>query len=158
MESIKVNENISFFIKFLNCSWKSVKEFYSDENNRSEKYDWMQANWEQLVECSISKKINKEIRLEVYGEGADANGESSKILFPNDLPTHVVKFKLKGKSKDILNSRDLESDEYFEIEEFVAEKDGWYSTEDPFDYILFDCDGQQSLISVNEVDFYLRET
>jgi hypothetical protein len=157
MDSINVNNEIKLFVKFLNDSWGNVSELFQEEDNSGNRNDWMQSNWEQLVEFPLERKIGKRVRLEIYGEGAEANGESSRVLYPNDQPNYSIKFKLKNKAKDILNEREIISDEYYEIDSFVTSKDNWYSIESPFSCVLFQYDEMESLVSIDEVDFFLME-
>ena len=50
--------------------------------------DWLQANWELMVEAILFPKSDK--YLEVYGEGADCNPNSSRVWKPEILPTHAI--------------------------------------------------------------------
>ena len=77
---VDLNQIIRMFSMFLNNSWNIVipllrnRSYTTDESSIN---DWIQSNWEILVERKILE-INND--LEVYGSGADFNEESSRII------------------------------------------------------------------------------
>lgn len=73
------------FSHFLNSSWESCEDFIDTNSFHSLRIDWLQANWEILVEGAF---FESGVALEVYGEGADCNGASSRVLYPERLPSH----------------------------------------------------------------------
>jgi len=87
---MEINNIVNNFRNYMLSSWDSFMIF---SNNLSKIEleerinDWLQANWEILVESSI---VGIDEYLEVYGYGADCNGDSSRICFPEKLPTHRI--------------------------------------------------------------------
>jgi hypothetical protein len=87
-----VNNALINFLNFLNNSIVNFKEikFVVKNSDIFEELinDFYQANWEILVEsviCSPGKEF-----LEIYGEGADCNSDSSRVSFPQKVATHQI--------------------------------------------------------------------
>lgn len=151
-----LKEKLVAFSKMLACSWKSLESFIDKDNTGSLKLDWLQANWELLIEnhCDVG------IVLEVYGDGADCNGVSSRVLYPNKLPTHRVVCKLleEAKTYDILNSVYLNDSDELIFDRFVSMgNDGWYHEAPPFDKILVVQNEVERVVELNKLDFFLQK-
>jgi hypothetical protein len=133
---MNINEAIRIFANFLNDSFTVVKPLLTDReytNNESSVDDWLQANWELLVERKVLR-INE--YLDVYGAGADFYGGSSRITDHNALPTYTILVsKISQRSIDVLNNTQIEIDEFI-FERIVGFKEGFYSDTPPFDYVL----------------------
>jgi hypothetical protein len=88
---MEINKAVRVFASFLNASWDIVmpllleRKYTTDESSIS---DWLQANWEILVEKKILKQNEY---LETYSEGADYNGSSSRMNDIEALPTHTLR-------------------------------------------------------------------
>ncbi len=95
------------FSSFLATSWEEVSLLSAADSTGSFTIDWLQANWEILVEGLLGQGIV----LEPYGDGADCNGASSRVLYPDRLPTHQIICKpLQGSQIfDALNEQQLDS-------------------------------------------------
>lgn len=153
---MKIDKAIRIFSDFLNKSWDTIapllsgRAYTSDENAKS---DWLQSNWEMLVERKVLQ-LNE--YLEVYGEGADFNGESSRITDIESMPTHSVKV-LVGRSKDILNNLEMEPAEY-DFERLVGFKNGFYIDVPPFNFTLVQDNniGCERVFLLEEVKFELQ--
>jgi len=89
-----LNDIILGFSKFLSVSWGAIHETTSmlehgDKNGLVS--DWMQANWEILVETPLRELLGFENAfLEPYGEGADCNNNSSRVWLPEVSATHRI--------------------------------------------------------------------
>jgi hypothetical protein len=150
---------IRIFANFINDTWNTVmplikgRDYTSDESSIS---DWLQSNWEILVERKVLK-INQ--FLEVYGEGADFNGASSRITDINALPSFTIQVNQFSKEKVF----DLLNDEYVSISnadfiELVSFEDGFYSKTPKFDSVLIeDSTGTERVILIDEIKFVLKE-
>ena len=159
MEKVNLNTAIKSFAQFINKSWDTIlpllenRSYTSDESSI---YDWLQANWEILVERKVLA-INQ--YLDVYGQGADFNGSSSRITVPNAMPNFSIKIKGGSDSKvyDLLNDEKVSLNEAVFLE-LVSFKDGFYRKEPQFDYVLLEDDiGVERVVSINELDFDLIE-
>ncbi len=133
---------------FLNASWDSFISFYrySSKENLGESTfieeitnDWLQANWEILVESSITG-VNE--FLENYGNGADCNGASGRVIYPDKSPTHRIYCKKNPNSicLNVFTGKEI-SEEELKVLSFVKfsalSEDGlWYKDMPPFDHIL----------------------
>ena len=109
---------IAGFRKFVQGCWESLPAEIR-KNQNFELDDWLQANWELLVETSLYNTLFETVSLQVYGHGADLNGESSRVLFPDLQQTHSV--KVNG---------------YYDFDALgTLTKDNIFIQDMPFDYI-----------------------
>lgn len=142
---------IRIFAKFLDVNWELVNLLFTGSDN--EEYssisidDWIQCNWELLVERKI---LSKDEYLEIYGEGADFYGEYSRITDVKSVETHSVKV-LVDEAIDILNGEKIKN-EIFNFEQLVGFKNKFYVIEPPFLYILAkDDDDFERVFSLEDV-------
>ncbi|MBE0405384.1 hypothetical protein ACT3TI_00520 [Psychrobacter sp. AOP22-C1-22] len=131
-----MNNVLKDYANLLCLYWSAVKKLESSGNAEFFKDDWLQANWELIVERQLG---GFDLYLEVYGAGADCNGESSRVLFPNKQATHNIILSPKNEDKiyDFLGEGDIDNT-FGEVifQRFVTIKeDGWYYEEPPFDMI-----------------------
>lgn len=151
-----VDTTVRQFAEFINNSWYSTifllkdRTYASDEDSIS---DWLQVNWELLVERRL---LGVKQYLEVYGEGADFYGSSSRITDHNFLPTHAIKLQLKNeRTLDLLNDEEFNSDD-MTFEKFVSFKDGFYHVEPDFKYVLLNDDSIERVVGIGDVEFKLQ--
>ena len=154
--SMNIDKAIRIFSDFLNRSWELIIPLLSDRSyttDDSSKSDWLQSNWEILVERKVLQ-LNE--YLEVYGCGADFNGGSSRITDIESAPTHFVKV-IVDKEEDILNNLKVERSEYtFEL--LVGFRDGFYTDIPPFDFVLVEDEniGTERVFLLEKVKFELQ--
>lgn len=154
---MEINQTIRTFASFLNASWDIVvpllsgREYTSDESSIG---DWLQANWEILVEKKILKQNEY---LEIYSDGADYNGASSRMNDIEALPTHNLTVFLNDKAVDILNNETIFSKEELEFDRLVGFQDGFYINQPPFNYVLLiDNSGIERVLSLDQINFKLQ--
>lgn len=153
---MEIDKAIKIFSDFLNKSWGIIIPLLSDRSyttDESSKSDWLQSNWEILVERKVLQ-LNE--YLEVYGEGADFNRESSRITDIKSLPTHYVKV-LVNNEKDVLNNLKVGSAEYT-FERLVGFRDGFYTDIPPFDFVLVQDEdiGIERVFLLEQIKFELQ--
>ena len=87
---MNVDEIVRNFQQFLEASWQSVESMLpsTEEGGEDLRLDWLQANWEILVEAVIQPDGTSFI--EFYGEGAECNGASSRVWKPHAEATHRI--------------------------------------------------------------------
>lgn len=150
-----INTFINNFRDVLNNSWSSLVKIAEGDTTGSFIPDWLQSNWELIVE---SKLLNseKQSALEVYGDGADANGDSSRILYPNLLPTN--KITCIAKSMNLIDelTGNILKVKNIDFDRFVTIKDGWYLEATPFDKVLGFLDGKEVVINLSDIIFKLE--
>lgn len=156
---MEIDKAIRTFVDFLNSSWIIVsqvllnREYTSNEDSVN---DWLQANWELLVERKVLK-VNE--YLEVYGEGADYNGTSSRIADPEALPNFKVIVKTKNGNNilDVLNNEQVRF-EYATFDKIVGFKNGFYTFEPEFKYVLITDDnlGLERVVAIGDIEFGLE--
>ena len=154
---MEINKEIRAFASFLNASWNIVvpllsgREYTSDESSIG---DWLQANWEILIEKKILKQNEY---LEVYSEGADYNGSSSRMNDIEALATHNISIVPQNKAIDILNNEIISSKEELEFDRLVGFQNGFYINQPPFNYaLLIDNSGIERVLSLDEITFKLQ--
>ena len=144
------------FRDFLISSWNNIErlegfnedsDFISDLLN-----DFLQSNWEILVESLICEP--GEEFLEVYGDGADCNGASSRICFPDKAATHRI--ECIGKSSlqviDKLNGVRIKPEDCI-FHSFVTYSKGKYYQGIPFNGILLEHEKGISVVDINDIFF-----
>ena len=156
---MKIDIAINTFVNFLNSSWIIVsqllfeRDYTTDEDSTN---DWLQANWELLVERKVLK-VNE--YLEIYGEGADYNGASSRIIDPEALPNFkiIVKTKNGNSILDVLNNEQVRF-ENVTFDKIVGFKNGFYTLEPEFKYVLITDDnlGLERVVAIDDIEFGLE--
>lgn len=156
---MSIDKAIRAFADFLNNSWIIVSQLLLDRDytsNQDSINDWLQANWELLVERKVLK-VNE--YLEVYGDGADYNGASSRIADPEALPNFKVIVKTKNGNNilDVLNNEQIRF-EHSTFDKIVGFKNGFYTLEPEFKYVLITDDnlGLERVVAIGDIEFGLE--
>ncbi|OJU73558.1 MAG: hypothetical protein BGO09_09380 [Bacteroidetes bacterium 47-18] len=156
---MEIDKAIRIFVDFLNSSWSIVSPLLINRDyttNEDSINDWLQANWELLVERKVLDVNNY---LEVYGEGADYNGESSRITAPEVLPNFKVNIKSINGNEilDVLNNRLVEISN-MTFEKITGFKNGFYILEPEFKYVLVTDDnlGIERVFEMDQISFELE--
>jgi hypothetical protein len=152
-----LDERVRGFAMFLQAAWPIASKISGGAENESLLQDWSQANWEMIVEAALPPGTF----LEVYGEGADCNGASSRVYRPDAVATHVVVCRPRPGAvsmPDQLNLRDVPGgDEMLVLEEFVTMAGSWYERRPPFDCVLVEKAGCACVFKLDDVQFALEE-
>lgn len=154
-----INKAIRLYEEFLNNSWDIIQPLLKDRDYTSHQEacnDWLQCCWEMLVERRV---LSLNHYLDIYGEGADFYGTSSRITDINEVPTHVVKIKSTNSNEvfDLLNETYIDIN-YLNFEKLVGFKNGYYLLSTPFDYaLLSDSQNQKFVVALSDLVFYLTE-
>jgi len=131
---MNIDGAIRLFADFLNLTWTQIdvltcgRNYTSDESSKS---DWVQANWELLVERNVLP-LNK--YLEVYGDGADFYAESSRITDFNACTTISI-VVIVANTEDLLNNHLIISGRY-KFDRLVKFTDKFYLESPPFECVL----------------------
>jgi len=136
---IDISEAVECFRNTIQYGWPMVNDLGSRESIRAFSFDndyendWLQANWEMLVENSIAPELG--VALEIYGQGADLNGTSSRVWNPLVLPTHQIHCVLgNGQSvRDFLTGDEVKGD--LILDAFCTVKGEYFAYEAPFDHV-----------------------
>ncbi|WP_159466921.1 hypothetical protein [Dyadobacter sp. 3J3] len=153
-----IDKAIRFFAEFLNSSWEMASKLLisSDDLDDELLNDWLQANWELLVERQV---VNLNEYVEVYGDGADINGASSRITYPLALPNYKVKIKpIVGETLfDFLNNENVKLREAI-FEKIVGFYDGYYVLSPDFKYVLIydENSNTERVLLMEDVKFELQ--
>jgi hypothetical protein len=157
-----VNEVVLNYQEFLNNAWSFIEKLKKIDDPNLEYFDedWLQSNWEIMVENIICEPGNE--YLEVYGPGADCNGDSSRVFLPNATATHRICCRpLGGKQIIDLISKKEVNILNFTWDQFVSWDGTWYYTSSPFEYALLqNLDSkkdQEIVVKSNEVVFEIEK-
>lgn len=159
MKEVNLDMAVRYFAKFVNDSWASVMPLLEDRSyttNESSIADWLQANWEILVERKVLE-LNQ--YLDIYAEGADFNGSSSRITDTNAWSNYAVKVKGRfgNEIPDLLNDEQvlITDSDFLEL---VSFKDGFYHKKPKFEFVLLEDNiGIERVVPIEEVKFELQE-
>lgn len=144
------------FVDYLNGSWNFFdslllqRSYTSDEQSIN---DWLQVSWEILVEKNI---LQMGEFLEVYGDGADYCGTSSRITDVNALPNFriVVKPKHGEMLFDLLNNVSIKNSQFI-FDRFVSFEHGWYKLTPVFNCVLGidNISGVERVLNIDSIVF-----
>ena len=151
---------ITSFVSVLNAGHSVFAPHLSDPAGEGvTRYgDWAQANWEFLVESALSWE--EAVYLEVYGDGADCNGASSRVWCPDAVPTHQVRcFPVDGVPLiDLLSGESRVYGDGVPLDRFVSiTSSGWYDLAPPLDHVLVVEDGVERVFQASRVRFALSD-
>jgi hypothetical protein len=154
---MEIDKAIRIFSDFLNSSWGIVTPLLIDRSYTSDESsigDWLQANWEILVE---KKVLRQNEYLEIYSDGADYNGSSSRMSDIEAMPTHTFRVFSDEEGVDILNNEIISSKAEFEFDRLVGFQNGFYVNLPPFNYVLLtDSSGMERVLSLDKITFELQ--
>lgn len=151
----QVHNLVHCFRDMLVRCWSTIAKVASDSSADNLLNDWCQSSWEMVVEAALSAK--QPIFLEVYGEGADCNGESSRVLYPDKKPSHRIEIKTTKDTVDVINGQKVKAGHQVWFDRFVTKSEGWYREEPPFDHVLVLVNESEAVIPLDEVVFVLVE-
>lgn len=160
-----LDEVLRTFAKFLHASWDGACEVArSLEQLDPTEFmsDWVQANWELLVETPFRELAGfGDAFLEPYGEGAECNEASSRVWKPEALPTHRIVCLPREAAPllDMLTNRAIEvTGRPLVFDHFAIESArGWHEEAPPFDCALAYHDDQEVLIRLDQISFVAEE-
>ena len=149
---------ISAFIDTLNAAWHGMDRLQSELEQQGLIDDWAQANWESIVEASLSSGAQP-VHLVVYGNGADIHGASSRFSFPDDRVTHEVRCRpVTGDVVDHLSGVPLvDNPDGYGLDRFVSWDGQWYVEAPPFDCALVTMAGEQFVVPVALLNWLVVE-
>ncbi|MBA3406277.1 MAG: hypothetical protein H0U13_16605 [Gemmatimonadaceae bacterium] len=152
-----LNRGVRTFQRLLRLGWQDVSACAAAAAYDGILADWMQSNWEMIVEASLPPA--DQVRLEVYGDGADCNDRSSRVFLSESTATHRVVCVPRDNvvSADLLGNVPIAGDRKIILDEFVMMRDGWYYRDEPFDCILVEVADVERVIAAETVDFELDE-
>ena len=132
---MNLDEVIEQFRCFLIESYKFLPRWLLTNDEQMAEY--FQANWEILVESRLNELNLMSGAIDVYGDGADCNGASSRVSIPELRPTAAVHIK----NGCVLHS-------------FGSTKNGYFEMIPPFDFVKGEFPGGGELVlSISEADF-----
>ena len=155
---MSVRAALENFRKLLIVYWETINKILPCDNYETFKDDWLQANWELIVEGFLG---DSDFVLLQYGDGADVYGTSSRVLFPDRAYNHLfICCPRPGEPvRDCLGGHMINS----QANEIVFDRfvsmgdDGWYHETPPFDMILGNHAGKDVVVKFGCVDVTVRK-
>ena len=128
---MNITEAVNIFRNNISHSWSDVGRLLSGYDGGID--DWLQANWESIVESHIYSLTGEPIFLEVYGSGADCNPKSSRHCLPEKKPTHFVRGieRPRSVSHRVVSNSHLVT---LHLDQFGTLYEGIFFPRPPFDY------------------------
>lgn len=152
---MKVDKAVKDFRLFILASWDSFSLFnesVSADILEEKTNNWLQANWEILVENNVTG-VNE--FLEVYGNGADCNAASSRICYADKLPTHRIKC-VNTIVRDVISKQEIGTDKMY-FDSFVSIQNNYHLMAPPFDYVLLSGNNDIAIVSIQDVFFDIEK-
>lgn len=123
------------YVDFINKSLPLLEDYFKNQQNYLLD-DWLQANWEIIVEAPLN------VFLEPYGDGADCNGASSRVWEPAKLPTHKLMCRSSHTGKIV------------KFDRFARIGSGSLTMELPWNCAISE---ENEPILLKEIDFFLEK-
>ncbi len=142
---------IRSFAEFLTISWESAHRFGKVGARKDLIDDWTQANWEMLVEATLFPSGSG--FLEVYGDGADCNGASSRVFHPEAVVTHRIRCRpaAGGVLRDV-GTGDRVDPERTLFWGFVNWNGATFDPEPPFNAVLLESKEGSYVVGLDDVE------
>jgi len=135
---MKLESVLEEFREYLLLNYRQISLLLSDELVD----DWLQTNWELLVEFRLQDSKITTGLIDIYGNGADCNGAGSRVTLPRSYPTCSIHIA----TNCIFHS-------------FGTSVDGFFMQEPPFDYVKGECPKSGDLIlPLNKAKFTIGKT
>ena len=154
---MNVDEIVRNFQQFLEASWQSVENIPLTEEGEHLRLDWLQANWEILVEAVIQPDGTS--FLEFYGEGAECNGASSRVWEPHAEATHRICCVPKDGSEvtDLVTGGSIEPQDLDFFGFGNPDRERRLILQPPFNVVvLSDSEGIEFIVRLEDVRFEIQ--
>lgn len=150
---MSTDEIVRNYQRFLENSWQTFRVLESlDSKWESLLSDWLQANWEIMVEALVCPDPDQ--FLEVYADGADCNDASSRVWMPTALPNHRIFCipRQGNRVKDVVSGQSIDV-ERLVFNRFISWDGKQYETCPPFNFVLLENDTDQFIVHSKDVIF-----
>ena len=153
----KVTGPILQFCDFLNLCWTSMRQFIPPSNSiiNQQEGDWLQANWEILLENSICAPGQF---LKIYADGADCYEDYSRITYYNKAATHKIIGVLdRDPIYDYYNQEVIETLSGYSFHQFVGAEQNERNSKMAFLFSEFEHDKLDKVVWIKkeEVQYFL---
>ena len=127
---VNITKQVNLFVDFLVKSWPSLDDLMYDHDWDEDGYfssNWMQVNWEFLVERELIK--GQGFLTEIEG--------SARVTYPQAKATHKVLCKVKDPVIliDWIKKTENHEGEYLILEGFLTPVETSFGLYPPFDYV-----------------------
>lgn len=151
-----LNVVIEQFRSFLNQNLDNVNEMLEPDIVN----DWIQANWEILVESKLC--VCADQFLAVYGDGADCNESSSRVWNPSSMPTHQLVCSFTEDAVDQLSKKPVDNilgfNKYLEFESFCSwdNTSNQYAFDTPLEYAICNFNDDLLIVGIEKIKFDIK--
>lgn len=164
-----ITKSVLLFQELLQESWQIVKKINDDDKSSFFIQNWLQANWEMVLEGLLNQDGREPIiRLNVYGDGAEDLHHSllknqsayDRVSLPSMAPTHAVVALTKDRNKVECSFShkifDLTREHYLLERLVTLDEGGLKFVEDiPFDFAILKSGHEYITVPVEVLDFYI---
>lgn len=133
---LDVTDAVEAFRQVVAGAWPYVSRMSREDRTESFLDDWLQANWERLVEGSVAPELK--VVLEPYGGGADCNIGSSRVWRPDLLPTTAVYIRNIANETLLDRVGGAEVEAPMQLSHFCTVVEGWPANDLPFDHVALE--------------------
>ncbi len=154
-------EVIRLFAAALDGAWPAASALLESTDHARDNNllgDWFQSMWEMLVEASFGG-VKDPVFLEIYGDGADCNGATSRVYQPTAIATHAIHCfdPQSDRITDQLMQTPVEVPaEGLPVDRLVSlDGSGWYADRPPFDHVLVLQHGNPAVFRLDGLEFRL---
>jgi hypothetical protein len=144
---IRIDDCLARFREALIAGWPVVEPIARDIGISGEYWldSWKQSQWEFLVEMPLFWGSDR--FLVPYDSGADLDGPSSRVHRPDAEATHDVRCTVDPGAIDLLTGDTITTEgKTVSFIRFAALTNGWHHQAPPFDCVLLEVDGQETLV------------
>jgi len=155
----EISNEIIQFSNFLNASWTYIGLYFKKDSVINENLsNWLQANWEILVESTVCGKGEF---LVVYGDGADFDDEEySRVTYKSILATHCIRVeKMKANVIDFFSKESIGNLDGYYFNQFVKiDTSNKIAIEPQFDYAELENEmlNKKVWVNKNELVYFLE--
>lgn len=135
-----LKQTLGDFRQFLFSVTNELPEWL--KNNNEYMAEFYQANWEILVETRLIDLGITSGLIDIYGEGADSNGASSRVSLPSRLPKCSIQIC-----------------EGFVFHSYGKMTKGYFEMGYPYEFVKGEHpDGREMVIAADDAEFLIGET
>lgn len=134
---MKLEDTLEDFRQFLLLNYQKMEELLSEDLLS----DWLQANWEVIIESRLQEAKCISGLLDIYGPGADCNRSSSRVSLPHLLPSCSIHVQSS-----------------FALHSFGTMQNGYFVQAPPFDYVKGENTKSEVVLRLNEAQFAIGPT
>lgn len=146
-------------------SWKTISILSAEDESDFFKQNWLQANWEMILESFLSQREGNLVLLDYYGEGSEdlhyslLKGQEgvNRVSLPSMNPTHTI--TCRPINENLLCRFSSQRINFPEnglvFGEFTSLVENRIIQEPPFDYVVLVAEPFDFVVPFDELTYHL---